>query len=117
MKKTYYEVGEKVDTMEGTLLLDNPSAKNEGLRWCRFKTLADAKKRLNKAIQQRKNQYTYFRDKDNKIVNKVSYYDEHEITYKIYKYVVEEEIVYKIDNKQESKIKINENGLTREIPL
>ena len=97
--KTFYEAVECGGIIENAnMLLDNPRSKEEGLRWTRFKTYEDAKRRIEKAILSRKNQWFYFEDKDHNVKNKISYYERYRITYKIYKVVEQVEKVFTCDN-------------------
>ncbi len=119
MKKIFYEAVEKGGALgdEKSMLIENPNSKEEGLRWCRFKTLKGAKRAIEKGINNRKHQYKYFRDKDGKIVDKLSYYEEYKLTYKIYKVVEEEEVVFETNNDDIQLRKINKEGLQEELPL
>ena len=97
-ERTFYEVAEIGGSTGGAMLLDNPFNQVEGLRWNRFKTFDRAKERIDKAIKDRKTQWFYFRDSNNKIVNKISYYERYKIAYKIYKIVEQEEVVFNCNN-------------------
>lgn len=107
--KTFYEVAEVGGVLNNSLLLDNPKHKIDNLRWCRFKTYEEARKRVDKAIQDRKNQFFYFEDKQHNVKKKISYYERYKITYKIYKIVENEEIVFSCNNDD---IELKENNDT-----
>lgn len=117
-EKVYYEVTECLDNGETSILLSNPKAQEEGLRWSRFKDLESAKRRLEKDIQDRKRQYIYYRDDKGKgkIVDKISYYELHRIKHTIYKVVETEEIVYETNN-DDVELKRAKEGLQEEISL
>lgn len=96
--KVYFEVVEHTSLNNCNMLLDNPNSKIEKVRWNRFTSLDSAKKRIEEVKQSRKTQYFYFRDSNNNIVDKISFYERYNIKYKIYKIVEQEEIVYETNN-------------------
>lgn len=104
--KTFYEAVEVGGSTSGSLLIENPQAKIDGLRWNRFKTYEDAKRAVDKSIYYRKNQWFYFEDKEHNIKNKISYYERYKIEYKIYKIVEQSEVVYSFNNND---IELKEN--------
>ena len=97
-KNIYYEAVEKTSCGGVSMLLHNPLHELEKVRWSRFKTLEGAKREIEKSKEFRKRQYFYFRDSNNNLVDKISFYERYKVEYKIYKIVEEEEIVYETNN-------------------
>lgn len=117
MKKiVYYEAVEKAEDREGSMLIENPQFKIEKMRWSRFATLDGAKKAVARCKKTRQTQYHYFRDEDGNLKDKISYYELHRLSYKIYKIVQTEEIVYE-ENNNDIKLKKADNSLQEEISL
>ena len=114
-EQTYYEAVEKIDGERG-ILLENPNSTLEKVRWSRHQTYESAKRAVEKAIDGRKSQYLYYRNQDGKIVDKISFYEQHQLEYKIYKVVCKEEVIYDTNNFDIEK-KIPEKNLQEEMPL
>lgn len=114
MKKTYYEVIELIDGADRGILCENKNFKSEGVRWSEFTNYEDAKKAMLDSINFRKSQYTYCRDNNGVLVEKVSYYEQHDIVYKIRKIVREVEVMDVVESK---KTKTISDDLTQEISI
>lgn len=112
--KIYYEAVEYIDGKG--ILIENPNAKIEKVRWNRFTNYNDAKRRLEKAIEDRKHQYFYFRNNEGKIVDKISFYERNKLTYKVFKIVEQEEMLYETNN-DDIELKVADKSLQEETPL
>lgn len=113
----YYKAIEyfKWDEHEGSIALTYPKgSKNEYSS--KFETYEDAEEAVRLAVYQRKTQYTYYRDQDGNLIKKVSYYDQHELKYKIFKVKEVRELLYEEDNKDIELIEVDKN-LQAETPL
>lgn len=116
-EKVFYEAVEYAQDGRG-ILIENPNSKVENLRWNRFKTFEDAKRGVERAIHFRKTQYFYFRDKQDKLIDKISYYERYSLKYEIRKIVEQEEILYTCDNSDiELREPNNNKRLEEEMPL
>jgi len=94
-ERTYYKAVEYFQDGRSLKLME----RNEKGEWIsRFKTLDSAKQAVAKSIEGRKRQYFYWRDKEGKIIDKISYYDRYPLTYKIFKIIEQEEEMYSCDN-------------------
>lgn len=114
-EEIYYKAVEIIDDKYNISLTYLKGSKYEFSR--KFKTYNDAEEAVEKAIMSRKNQYTYFRDlKTNKIVDKISYYNQHKLEYKIYKVKEVRELLYSEDNSQ-VEMKKADKELQEEMPL
>ena len=111
----YFKWNKKEKNESGSLTLTYPRGhKYEFSR--KFKTYNDAKEAINNARESRKKQYTYYRDKDGNLVDKISFYEQHEMKYKIFKIKEISEILYEEDNSQ-VKMKEANKDLQAEMPL
>ena len=116
MKETiYYKAVEYFEDGSGMKLM-YPMKSEKAKYGYRFQTYNDAEEAVNKAINDRKNQYSYFRDKDGNIVDKISYYNRHKLEYKIFKIKEVSELLYSEDNSQ-VEIKTPDRSLQEETPL
>lgn len=116
-EKIFYEAVEYLENGKG-ILIDNPNFETDKLRWNRFKTLEDAKQAIERTIQFRKKQYFYFRDKENNLIDKISYYERYPLSYEIRKVVEQEEILFQCDNSDIELREPNTNKkLQEEMPL
>lgn len=115
-EEVYYKAVEFIDDGKYSLSLTYPKgSKYEFSR--KFKTYNDAEEAVRKGIRDRKNQYSYFRDlKTDEIVDKISYYNQHKLEYKIYKVKEVSELLYSEDNSQ-AEMKKADKELQEEIPL
>lgn len=109
MKKVFYEVCETTIDNDMSMLLDNPNHKAFNLRWYQFESEEKAIERMRYVMDERKHQYTYFTNKDDKVVDKISYYDRYQLKYVIRK--VEQEIttLYNINNDDRNKREIKKH--------
>lgn len=94
-ERTYYEAVEYFHDGRN-MILSEKNAEGKYIR--RFKTLEGAKRVIEKSIESRKKQYFYWRDDENKIIDKISYYNRYPLSYKIFKIIEQEEELYYCDN-------------------
>ena len=116
MKETiYYKAVEYFEDGNGIVLM-YPMKSEKAKYNYRFQTYNDAEEAVRKAIEGRKNQYSYFRDKNGNLIDKISYYNRHKLEYKIFKIKESSELLYYEDNSKEEIKTANEN-LQEETPL
>lgn len=114
-EETYYRAVEYFEDGTGMALMYPKGSKNEYSR--KFKSYEEAEEAVREAIYQRKNQYTYFRNTTTgEIVDKISYYNQHRLEYKIFKVIEQREELYSTDNSN-VELKQADESLREEIPL
>ena len=114
-QETHYKAIEIVDGGEFGMALTYPKgSKNEFSR--KFKTYEEAMQAVDEAILGRKHQYSYFRNNEGVIVEKISFAERHKLEYKIFKVVEQREELYSIDN-HNLELKQPDRSLQEETPL
>jgi hypothetical protein len=116
MKRIYYKAIEKTKMEERVFNIRLSYSKPDDKFCTEFETIKEAKRSIEKAINGRKRQMFYYRNKNGEIVDKISYYDKYEITYKIIKVVEETEKVFECDNGKIERKEIDKE-LREEMPI